>query len=65
MRIALGTQIFATAAAQGTIAPDVAYTPGTPLACQASRFLHVILKTPVSTAGGLIRGTVTIDGWFE
>jgi hypothetical protein len=34
---------------------------------ESGRFLHVILAVPVgtATASQVIRGTVTIDGYFE
>lgn len=66
MKAALGSQFFPITAIVGTTSPDITWNPGTPLACQPNRYVHVIVKMPVGTAAtGLIRGTVTIDGWFE
>ena len=67
MRVQLGSQAFAIASAVGSIQPGFNWTPGTPLAVQPGRFLHVILKMPVGTAtvSQILRGSVAIDGFFE
>lgn len=42
------------------------YTPGTPLTVLATRYLHIILRIPLgnATPNQIIRGTVTIEGFF-
>ena len=67
MKVQLGVQAFAIAAAIGAIAPGFSWTPGTPMAVQPGRFLHVILKQLLGTATAteIFRGAVTIDGFFE
>jgi hypothetical protein len=67
MRLQLGSQAFAIASAIGAIQPGIPWTPGTPMAVQPGRFLHIILKMPVAsaTATEIFRGSVAIDGFFE
>jgi hypothetical protein len=67
MKVSIGAQAFAIGAAIDAVAPDVVWTPGTPLPVMPSRFLHVILRIPVgtATAAGFLRGSVAIDGFFE
>jgi hypothetical protein len=67
MRVTLGMQAFAIAAAIGAIQPGFMWTPGTPMAVQPGKFLHIILKCLSGTATGseIFRGTVVVDGFFE
>lgn len=68
MRVALGMQNFAAAAAIGAQANDIRQSFSTPYFCFPGRFLHVIMKTPapsLATASQVIRGTVNIGGYFE
>lgn len=73
MRVQLGVQGFPTSAinttlgAIGAVAPGFSWTPGTPMAVQPGRFLHIILKQMLgsATATEIFRGSVTIDGFFE
>jgi hypothetical protein len=69
MRVALGQQYFLTADPVGAGARPgpVIWVPGTPMAVQPGRFLHIILKLPTSTATAteIIRGTAVVDGFFE
>jgi len=67
MRVAIGRQAFAIGAAIDAVAPDVVWTPGTPLAVQPGRTLIVGLRIPVgtATAAGFLRGMVAIDGFYE
>ena len=67
MRVGIGTQAFAIAAAVGATAPAVQWSPGTPMAVQPNRFLHIILKAWLGTATAteIFRGTVVVDGFFE
>ena len=66
-RLPLGMQGFIVAAAIGAAAPDVAADLSTPLVCDSGRFVHVIVQVPVgtATASQVIRGDVTITGYFE
>jgi hypothetical protein len=67
MRVTLGAQAFAGAAGIGAMAPGFTWTPGTPMAVQPGRFLHIILKQLLGLATGteIFRGMVVIDGFFE
>jgi hypothetical protein len=67
MRVNLGSQSLPVGAAIGANVPDIVRTFQTPLHVFQSRFLHVILKMPVgtATASQIVRGTVSIDGYFE
>jgi hypothetical protein len=67
MRKQIGSQAFPIASAIGAIQPGIPWTPGTPMAVQPGRFLHIILKMPVAsaTATEIFRGSVAIDGFFE
>ena len=66
-RVALGTQSFAVGAAIGSNVPDLDHQFMSPLVCEAGTFIAVILKIPVgtATASQIIRGTCTIDGYYE
>jgi len=66
-RIPLGTQGFIVGAAIGAAASDVVMNFSPPLCVDASRFFHVILQVPVgtATASQVIRGDVTVNGYFE
>jgi hypothetical protein len=73
MRVQLGVQGFPTSAinttlgAIGAVSPGFMWTPGTPMAVQPARFLHIILKQMLgsATATEIFRGAVTVDGFFE
>lgn len=47
--------------------PSIFWQPGTPVAVQPGRFIHIIVKCPIgtATASQILRGSVAIDGWFE
>jgi hypothetical protein len=67
-RIALGFQALPVGAAIGQCATDVTRDfSRSPIVIDSGRFLHVILQMPVATATAsqVIRGTVTIRGYFE
>lgn len=66
-RIPLGTQSYAGLGAIGLVANDIQRTFSPPLVVDAGRFLHVILQVPVGLATGsqILRGDVTIQGYFE
>jgi hypothetical protein len=66
-RIPLGKQSFAIGAAAEACTTDVVRAFMSPHVVESGRFLHVILAVPVgtATASQVIRGTVTIDGYFE
>ena len=42
---------------------SVTFDPG--ICCDSGRYLHLILRIPISTAGGTIRGMASIRGYFE
>lgn len=68
IRFPIGSQNAAKSASLGdTFAPGIVYAPGTPLSILANRYFHVILRIPVgnATPGQLIRGSVTVGGYFE
>lgn len=66
-RLAIGTQAFAIADAIGKVAPDIDHQFMTPLVVNPGEFFHVILKLPIgtATASQVIRGTCSIDGYFD
>lgn len=66
-RIPLGKQSFAIGAAAEVCDRDVERTFISPVSVESGRFVHVILSVPVgtATASQIIRGTVTVDGYFE
>lgn len=66
-RVPLGTQGFVTLAGIGQNANDIVRVFTPPLVVDSGRFLHVILQCPVGTAtiSQIIRGNVTINGYFE
>lgn len=67
-RIALGMQSLPVGAAVGQCASDIVVDLGdSPLVVDSGRFFHIILSMPVATATAtqVIRGTVTISGYFE
>lgn len=67
-RVPLGMQGFIIGAAIGQCVPDIVrdFTGG-PLTVESGRFLHVVLQVPVgtATAAQVIRGDVTVTGYFE
>ena len=66
-RIALGQQGFIVGAAIGACANDIVHAFTTPVVVDSGRFFHVILQLPVgtATAAQVIRGAVTVEGYFE
>lgn len=66
-RIPLGKQSFAIGAAIEACTTDVVRQFLSPHTVESGRFLHIILAVPVgtATASQVIRGTVTVDGYFE
>jgi hypothetical protein len=66
-RTALGMQGFIVGAGIGVCAPDIVRSFNPPLVAEPSRFAHVIVQVPVgtATASQVIRGDVTITGYFE
>lgn len=67
-RVPLGSQGYIIGAAIGACAPDIVRDfSQAPLTVESGRFLHVIVQVPVgtATASQIIRGDVTIMGYFE
>lgn len=66
-RIPLGLQSFPVGAAIGAVTTDVVRTFPTSLVVDSGRYLHIILEIPIgtATASEVIRGDVTINGYFE
>jgi len=66
-RVPLGMQGFQVAAGIGACAPDIVRTFSPPLVAEPGRFVHVIVQIPVgtATASQVIRGDVTVTGYFE
>lgn len=66
-RIPLGMRGFVVANADGTCVPDVVGAFDPPLVVDGGRYFHVILQVPVgtATASQVIRGDVTVSGYFE
>lgn len=66
-RVPLGMQGFIVGAAIGACANDIVRTFNPPLVAEPGRFIHVIVQVPVgtATASQVIRGDVTLTGYFE
>lgn len=66
-RTALGMQGFIVGAGIGVCAADIVRTFSPPLVAEPGRFAHIIVQVPVgtATASQVIRGDVTITGYFE
>ena len=66
-RVNLGTQSLPVGAVVGANTTGIDMQFNTPLYVEAGTFLHVILKMPVgtATASQIIRGTATIEGYYE
>jgi len=66
-RYLIGAQSFLVGAAVGAKADTLYFNPATPLMAEAGTFIHVILKMPVgtATASQVIRGIVSINGFFD
>lgn len=67
-RITLGHQSFVVGAAVGACVPDLVRDfSQAPLVVDSGRFFHVIVQVPVGTAtvSQVIRGDVTVAGYFE
>ena len=69
MRTPIGMQQAAKSANIGdTFEPGtITYAPKTPIVVNSNKFLHVILRIPISnaTTNQIIRGSVTMEGYFE
>jgi hypothetical protein len=63
----VGVQTFAVGAAIGAKADRITYSPTTPLMAEAGTVIHVLLKMPLgtATASQVIRGIVTLNGYFD
>lgn len=66
-RLTLGVQSLPVASPIGYAANPVDINLDAPLLVEAGTFLHIILKMPVgtATASSIIRGVVSINGFFE
>lgn len=66
-RVPLGMQGFIVGAGIGACAADIVRTFNPPLVAEPGRFIHVIVQVPVgtATASQVIRGDVTLTGYFE
>ena len=71
-RVPLGMQGMPLAAPNGPLqigdcVPDIVQQFDPPLVTDSGRFFHVIVQVPVgtATASQVIRGDVTVNGWFE
>lgn len=66
-RVPLGVQAFPAGSAVGAVAGEVSRQFATPLVVDSGRFLHVVVQVPVGTATGsqVVRGDVTVNGYFE
>lgn len=67
-RVALGSQSLPVGATPGQCATELSRDFGrSPITIDSGRFLHIILQMPVATATAtqVIRGNVTIRGYFE
>lgn len=66
-RIPLGTQGFVIGAAIGATAPDIVRQFSPEQVAQPGEFVHIIVEVPLgtATASEVIRGDVTIHGFFE
>lgn len=72
-RVPLGCQGFLASAASGTTAEPINARFDPPIVCQpsanninaATRFIHIILRIPVGTATGTIRGLVSVNGYWD
>lgn len=66
-RIPLGMQSFAVSAAIGATANDIRRSFTSSLVVDSGRYLHIIIEVPVgtATASQIVRGDVTINGYFE
>lgn len=66
-RIPLSMQSFATSSLIGAQTNDIVRRFDAPIVVDSGRFLHIILQVPVgaATASQIIRGDVSIGGFFE
>lgn len=69
IRTAIGVQSVNKGATAGDPyqPPIISYTPRTPLVVTPGRYFHVIARvvSGVATVGQIVRGTVTVEGYFE
>jgi hypothetical protein len=66
-RLALGYQTFPVGAAIGAQATPIDTQFRTPLFVEAGNYLHVLVKVPIgtATASQILRGVVSVNGYFE
>jgi hypothetical protein len=66
-KITLGTQIFPVSTTIGAEARPITQVFTTPYVCESGRFFQVILCIPIgtATASQIIRGSVSVNGYFE
>ena len=67
-RMPIGQQSFnstGNGTSIGAAAPEISLTFNPGIVCDSGRYFHLILKLPVSSAGGTVRGSVMIRGYFE
>ena len=66
-KVPLGIQTWKVGDAAGVAAADLSRSFATPHVVNPGEFCHIILRQPVGTNTGsqIIRGTVTINGYFE
>jgi hypothetical protein len=66
-RKTLGVQSLPVGAAIGAAASPIDWSADTPLVVESGQILHIGLKMPVGTAtpSSIIRGVITVEGWFE
>ncbi len=66
-RVPIGMHGFIVAAGIGATSPDIDAKFDPPLTVDSGRFFHAILQLPVgtATASQVIRGDVTVTGYFE
>ncbi len=69
IRFPLGTQQAPKSASVGDsfLPGPVVYEPDTPIVVNPTRYFHVILRVPIghATPGQILRGTVTVEGYFQ
>lgn len=67
-RVTIGQQGFLSNASGTTVGAsaseiNIAFDPG--LVCDSGRYFHLILRMPVATVGGTLRGAAVVRGYFE
>lgn len=66
-RVPIGLQAFPAGAVVGAVGADLTRAFPTPLVVDSGRYLHIVVQVPVgtATASQVVRGDVTINGYFE